>query len=48
MKVTTSNPVIVGGKMVSGKDYSCAEGMNYVETPEDTYTEGDFKIQTKL
>lgn len=46
MKVTTSNPVIVGGKMVSGKDYSCAEGMNYVETPEDTYTEGDFKIQT--
>jgi hypothetical protein len=46
MKVTTSNPVIMGGKMVSGNGYSCAEGMNYVETPEDTYQEGDFQIQT--
>lgn len=47
MKVKTSNPVMIGNKVVNGNDeFFNAEGVEYVENPEDTYTEGDFKIQT--
>lgn len=47
MKITTSNPVMIGNEVVNGNDeFFNAEGAEYVENPEDTYNEGDFKIQT--